>query len=404
MQESRREVLAVLRGWIDRVFHRDRLREHEAVLGAFVDQLTGLPTRFVFHEELRAARTRGVSGTVVLFDLDHFKLINDRLGHTVGDDVLLAVANRLRQALPSGTIGARVGGDEFAMFLPRISNEDAVALTESLLSAVRLPLGSGGLSTWEVTFSAGIATFDGQSIDDMFRSADVAMYAAKARGRACVVVFGADMGRIVTARRELASTVIELQRRNQELQNVARTDALTGLRNRLALDEVLGAPGEDALPPSAVAFIDVDHFGKYNKRYSDAAGDDALRAVAAAIRAATREHDLVFRKGGEEFVVVLPDLAAKDALAVAQRIRRGVEELQIEHVDSATAPVVTVTVSLATGRRCMPLRHLLLVADKQAMAAKLGGGRNEVHVTEVPDGDDAASTLADCSLLHKAID
>lgn len=312
----------MLRGWIDRVFHRDRLREHEAVRGAFVDQLTGLATRFVFHEELRAARARGVSGTVVLFDLDHFKLINDRLGHTVGDEVLIAVANRLRQALPSDAISARFGGDEFVMFLPGMRNEEAVPLTESLLSALRLPLGSGVLSTWEVTFSAGIATFDGQSIDDMFRGADVAMYAAKARGRACVVVFGADMGRIVTARRELASTVIELQRRNQELHNVARTDALTGLRNRLALDEVLGAPGEDALPPSAVAFIDVDHFGKYNKRYSDAAGDDTLRAVAAAIRAATREHDLVFRKGGEEFVVVLPDVAANDALAVAQRIRR----------------------------------------------------------------------------------
>ena len=214
MQESRREVLAVLRGWIDRIFRRDRVREHAAVRGAFVDQLTGLATRFVFHEELRAARTRGVSGTVVLFDLDHFKLINDRLGHSVGDEVLIAVANRFRQALPRGAVLARNGGDEFAMFLPDMRNEEAVPLTESLLSAMRLPLGTGVLSKLEVTFSAGIATFDGRSIDDTFRGADVAMYAAKARGRACVVVFGADMGRIVTARRELASTVIELQRRN----------------------------------------------------------------------------------------------------------------------------------------------------------------------------------------------
>ena len=394
----------MLRGWIDRIFRRDRVREHAAVRGAFVDQLTGLATRFVFHEELRAARTRCVSGTVVLFDLDHFKLINDRLGHSVGDEVLIAVANRFRQALPRGAVLARNGGDEFAMFLPDMRNEEAVPLTESLLSAMRLPLGTGVLSKLEVTFSAGIATFDGRSIDDTFRGADVAMYAAKARGRACVVVFGADMGRIVTARRELASTVIELQRRNQELHDVARTDALTGLRNRLALDEVLGAPGEDALPPSAVAFIDVDHFGKYNKRYSDAAGDDALRAVAAAIRAATREHDLVFRKGGEEFVVILPDVAMKDALAVAQRIRRGVEELQIEHVDSASAPVVTVTVSLATGPRSMPLRHLLLVADKQAMAAKLGGGRNDVHLTEVADVAAATNTLEAFQSLQRAND
>ena len=129
----------MLRGWIDRIFRRDRVREHAAVRGAFVDQLTGLATRFVFHEELRAARTRGVSGTVVLFDLDHFKLINDRLGHSVGDEVLIAVANRFRQALPRGAVLARNGGDEFAMFLPDMRNEEAVPLTESLLSAMRLP-------------------------------------------------------------------------------------------------------------------------------------------------------------------------------------------------------------------------------------------------------------------------
>ena len=394
----------MLRGWIDRIFRRGSLRERAAVRGAFFDALTGLPTRFVFHEELRAARTRGVNGSIVLFDLDRFKLINDRFGHAVGDEVLVAVAERFRQTLPEGAIGARLGGDDFAMFLPRVRNADAVPLAERFLAAVRPPLGPGALSTLEVTFSAGIATFDGQSIDEMFRGADVALYAAKARGRACVVVFGDDMGRIVTARRELASTVIELQRRNQELRDEARTDALTGLRNRLALDEALVAPDEHALPPSAVAFIDIDHFGKYNKRYSDASGDEALRAVSAAIRSATREHDLVFRKGGEEFVVILPDVAVKDALAVAQRIRRGVEQLQIEHVDSSTAHVITVTVSLATGPRCTPLRHLLLVADKQAMAAKLGGGRNEVHLTEIEDVGDVAHTLVACPSPHKPND
>lgn len=353
-------------------------------------------------KELRAAAAQGVHGAFVMFDLDHFKLLNDRFGHVVGDQVLVAVADRFRQFLPVGAIGARFGGDEFGMFLPGVRAEEAVPLTERLLCAVRKPLGTGALATCEVTFSAGIAGLNGQSVDDMLRGADIALYAAKARGRACTVVFGADMARIVTARRELASTVIELQRRNKELHDEARTDALTGLRNRLALDEVLNAPDEEALPPSAVAFIDVDHFGKFNKCYSDAAGDDALRAVATAIRTATREHDLVFRKGGEEFVVVLPDIAAKDALAVANRIRHGVEALRIEHADSATAPVVTATVSLAAGPRSMSLRQLLSVADRQAMSAKLDGGRNQVHITEVSGSDATSNAVEGHAVRHTA--
>ena len=207
------------------------------------------------------------------------------------------------------------------------------------------------------------------------------MYAAKARGRDRVVVFDEETRSIATKRRELASAVIELQERNRALYDEARTDALTGLRNRKALDEVLeivvgsGSPWTDA----AVAFIDIDHFGAVNKLYGDPGGDRALRAVADEIRRLTREEDLVFRKGGEELVVILPGVTGEQARAAAERIRSGVEALAIPHAGSSVAPVVTVTVGLATGGRGQQVAQLVNVASEQAMRAKVQSQRNRVH-------------------------
>ena len=95
-----------------------------------------------------------------------------------------------------------------------------------------------------VTLSAGVATLDAQAaraVDAVWRACDAAVHAAKARGRDRVVAFDDDTRRVVASRRDLLSTVAELQERNRALREEARTDALTGLRNRLALDELLHA-------------------------------------------------------------------------------------------------------------------------------------------------------------------
>jgi diguanylate cyclase (GGDEF)-like protein len=182
--------------------------------------------------------------------------------------------------------------------------------------------------------------------------------------------------------------VVELQERNRALREEARTDALTGLRNRLALDELLHAATGDAVPRVAVAFIDVDHFGNYNHVHGDAAGDDALRAVAHAIRACAREADFVFRKGGEEFVVVLPEADGDAAVAAAERIRAAVQALALSHAASSAAQVVTVTIGVASGPAGATPRQLLEAAAEKAMAGKVGEQRNRVHAVRLPDMPD----------------
>ena len=357
---------------------------------SFEDDLTGLVSRRVMHDTLVAALQDDVPGAVLTFDLDNFKYFNDRHGHRVGDDLLRLVAARLREALPGAGCLARVGGDEFMAFLPERDLAGALRAAQGCIDRMREPVILSA-SAEIVTLSAGVATLDAQSaraVDAVWRACDAALHAAKARGRDRVVAFDDDTRRVVATRRELMTTVAELQQRNRALREEARTDALTGLRNRLALDELLHAvagDGDRRVQRAAVAFIDVDHFGNFNHAHGDAAGDDALRAVAHAIRGCAREADLVFRKGGEEFVVVLPDADGHAARAAAERIRGAVESLALAHAGSSVAGVVTVTIGVASGPSAATLRQLLEAAAERAMAAKVGEQRNRVHAVRLPD-------------------
>jgi diguanylate cyclase (GGDEF)-like protein len=362
---------------------------------SFEDDLTGLVNRRVMHDTLVAALQDDVAGAVVGFDLDNFKYFNDRHGHRVGDDLLRLVAARLRESLAGAGCLARVGGDQFMAFLPERDLPAAMREAQACVERMREPVVLSA-SAEIVTLSAGVATLDAQSaraVDAVWRACDAALHAAKARGRDRVVAFDDDTRRIVASRRDLMSTVAELQERNRALREEARTDALTGLRNRLALDELLHAvagEGDRRVQRAAVAFIDVDHFGHFNHVHGDAAGDDALRTVAHAIRACAREADLVFRKGGEEFVVVLPDAGGHAAQAAAERIRGAVESLALVHTGSPVAGVVTVTIGVASGPPGATLRQLLEAAAERAMAAKVGEQRNRVHAVRLPDVDEAA--------------
>ncbi len=358
------------------------------------DDLTDLSNRVVMHDTLVAALRAGVTGVVVLFDLDNFKYFNDRHGHRVGDELLRVVAARLREDLAAARCLARVGGDQFMAFLPGLTLEAALRAAQDCVEAMREPvtLASGAEI---VTLCAGVASLDaqaGRAVDAVWRACDAALHAAKVRGRDRVVAFDDDTRQIVGSRRDLAATVIALQERNRALREEARTDALTGLRNRLALDELLHASdggGDRRAPRSAIAFIDVDHFGNYNHVHGDAAGDDALRAVAHAIRASSREGDSVFRKGGEEFVVLLRDVGVEaDNAAVivaAERIRSAVQDLALAHAASTAADVVTVTIGVASGPPGTTLRQLLGAAAEKAMAGKVSEQRNRVHAVRLRD-------------------
>jgi diguanylate cyclase (GGDEF)-like protein len=148
-----------------------------------------------------------------------------------------------------------------------------------------------------------------------------------------------------SAERRIDEHTRALDEVNARLDELNRTDALTGLANRRQLDETLTRTWSDAREkdrPISVIMVDIDHFKQYNDRYGHRRGDDCLKRVAGALTTAIRDGDVVARYGGEEFSVVLPDAGPEVALAVAERIRAEVTRLGEEH---ATAPGGLVSVS-----------------------------------------------------------
>src|SRR5881394_1441901 len=168
-------------------------RFREARQLADLDALTGLHNRRYFHETLarevaRAHRYRRKLALVV-FDLDDFKAINDRIGHLAGDGVLAETAERVKDVVRTADVACRVGGDEFAVILPESSTGDADQLYHRLLGAIsNRPVGQAG----RLSVSAGIAQL--REEDDpttFFERADEALYRAKEHGKAQVVAYGA---------------------------------------------------------------------------------------------------------------------------------------------------------------------------------------------------------------------
>ncbi len=181
---------------IDIAEHKsDQLRLEQL---AHRDPLTNLYNRRHFEEELThaldASVTHGTGGVLLWCDLDHFKDINDSLGHRTGDLFLKRVADAFRIEVRRGEILARLGGDEFGVLLPDASMEDAAALARRLLESVRretAAIKTGGLRT---TASIGLVGFPehGSTAEDLLTRADIAMYQAKHGGRGRIEVFSFD--------------------------------------------------------------------------------------------------------------------------------------------------------------------------------------------------------------------
>ena len=159
------------------------------------DDLTNLPNRVLFEQESRRlvpeAGRDGLS--VALIDLDDFKAINDRLGHSVGDAVLVAVAQRLRECVRRHDIVARLGGDEFGLLLPGLRGSDAAAALDRVHAALSRPVRADGHDLL-VKASIGLAeAWPGSRPQELLRRADLAMYAAKERGKARYAVYDAEL-------------------------------------------------------------------------------------------------------------------------------------------------------------------------------------------------------------------
>jgi diguanylate cyclase (GGDEF)-like protein/PAS domain S-box-containing protein len=168
----------------------DRRRAEEQIeFHAYHDVLTQLPNRKLFTDRLTHslshARRSGKTVAVMFVDLDHFKSINDTLGHEAGDELLLEISRRLRASVRDHDTVARLGGDEFTIILSELRNpENAVSIAEKIILEVARPVSLAGTSV-EITVSIGIALFpdDGADAESLLRNADRAMYRAKESGR-----------------------------------------------------------------------------------------------------------------------------------------------------------------------------------------------------------------------------
>jgi diguanylate cyclase (GGDEF)-like protein/PAS domain S-box-containing protein len=168
----------------------DRKRAEEQIeFHAYHDVLTQLPNRRLFADRLEvsihAAKRTRKNVAVLFIDLDRFKTLNDTLGHSLADGLLLETADRLRRSVRKSDTVARFGGDEFAVILPDLSRpEDAAQVAEKILEAIVEPMYAGPTAV-DLSASIGVAIYpyDGEDFDTLLRHADDAMYRAKESGR-----------------------------------------------------------------------------------------------------------------------------------------------------------------------------------------------------------------------------
>jgi len=206
---------------------------------------------------------------------------------------------------------------------------------------------------------------------------------------------GLELGAIDYIAKPIVPQIVEVRIRNHLMQKKMRdqlaimssVDGLTGLSNRRRFDEYMDQEwrrgGRNEYPISLL-MIDVDHFKLYNDTYGQQQGDNCLRAVADEIATHLRRpSDLTARYGGEEFAVVLPDTPLEPAMDLAERIRAGIDGLNMEHTASETADHVTISIGLSSVVPSdeITIESFIEAADKNLYQSK-HNGRNRVTGSE----------------------
>jgi diguanylate cyclase (GGDEF)-like protein len=190
-----------------------KLSDEQHRYDAFHDSLTGLPNRALFMDRLQhvitASRRRPVTPNYAVFflDLDRFKIVNDSLGHTIGDQLLIVIGRKLADCIRPGDTIARLGGDEFAILLENITDPAyTVTVAERIRKKLALPLDIKGHEVF-TSISIGIALGSGnyERPEQVLRDADVAMYEAKGRGNASYEIFDAKMHANILDRLQLVA-------------------------------------------------------------------------------------------------------------------------------------------------------------------------------------------------------
>jgi two-component system, cell cycle response regulator len=363
-----------------------------------MDRLTGLTTRQDLLSRFDRMIAEGIEPdhpvSLTLANLDHFKAINLEYGHLVGDEIVEELTALLIQRSAVEVVIARIGGDLFT-FLERTGLEDAKERADALRREISRVSFSKGI---HLTASFGVATATSPvPFGNLLQDAEACLYAAKAKGRDCVVdsaEFATMVGHsphdaeIVDNENKLRVLTDRLGRAVQlrsrgiagRLNVEIDRDGLTGLYNRRYLDRRLAREIEAAHKRSrgfTLSLLDLDHFGNINRTYGYPAGDTALQAMAEILQENIRSTDWVARYGGEEFCLVLPDTPIEEAVPVAERIRAALA-LRVMRSHDGREFGITVSQGLVQfGPRDRCGADLIQRAGEKLREAK-NGGRNRV--------------------------
>ncbi|POF31680.1 bifunctional diguanylate cyclase/phosphodiesterase [Roseibium marinum] len=236
--------------------------EAMAVHAARHDALSGLPNRSRFHALLKGILEKGfgknTKAAVVYIDLDHFKDINDTLGHSAGDQVIVAVAQRLKRVIPDASIVSRISGDEFAMVIRNCEDDEWLEyILDQVQDEIGRPVMIGSRELF-VSLSMGVAVAprDGNDPDELLRKADIALYDAKANGRNRRSFFEANMEHQVQSRDRL-SRDLRLALKNDELDLAYQPQSDTGGRRIVSVEALARWTKADGTIVSPAQFIPV---------------------------------------------------------------------------------------------------------------------------------------------------
>jgi diguanylate cyclase (GGDEF)-like protein len=175
-----------------------------------------------------------------------------------------------------------------------------------------------------------------------------------------------------------------MRERGREMEVAISTDFLTTVHSRRYITDTGHAAIERALEKGhglAIAIVDIDHFKRINDRYGHPIGDEVLKAVAQAMRAACRDSDTLGRFGGEEFAVLLEGIGSDNVLAAAERLRKAVASVEVRGDDQAISPTASVGVACLSPDD-QNFDHLLLRADRALYQAKEQGRNRVVLATQ----------------------
>lgn len=191
---------------------------------AYYDSLTGLANRILLkdrmHKAIQNAKRKDEKLTVMFLDLDHFKLINDTLGHSVGDELLIYISDLLKSNIRESDTLSRIGGDEFIILLPSIkSTEDAILIASKIQKLLQNKHNIGSHELF-LTSSIGVALYpdNGDNIDELIRNADTAMYEAKNNGRNSFRLYSPSMGNYIDKQMHLEQDLVHAIKNKDEIE------------------------------------------------------------------------------------------------------------------------------------------------------------------------------------------